>query len=84
MSIGVDLSMTIGGRGVCVEVCLVQRLGVLSAVRDVSLVVTTVGSTVCVEAWLVWGCRLLSASDDVSLVCTESVIVLASTVATLG
>ena len=53
MSVSVDISMTIGGRGVCVE------------------------------AWLVWGCRLLSPSDDVSLVCTESVIVLAWTVATL-
>ena len=66
------------------EACLVWRLGVLSVFGDVSLVVKTGGDTVCVEAWLVWGCGFLSSGDDSSFICTESVMVLASTLATLG
>ena len=84
MSVCADLSMKTGGCGVCVEVCLVWRLGVLSAFGDVSVMVSTGGRTVWVEAWLVWGRGCLSAGDDASVFYTESVIVLASTVATLG
>ena len=56
---------------------------------DVSLVVTTVCGTVCVEAWPVWGHGALSTCVDFSLVsttscCIESVIVVASTMATMG
>ena len=78
MSVCADLSMTTGGCGVCVETCLVWRLGVLSAFGDVSVVASTGGGSVWVEAWLVWG-----RGDAASIVCTESVIVLASVVATL-
>ena len=61
----------------------------MSVYVDVSLVVTTGGGTVRVETWLVWGHGALSACVDFSLVsttgcCTEPVIVVASTVATLG
>ena len=73
--------MTAGGRGILVETCLVWRLGPLSVCVDAS---TTGGGTVCVAAWIVWGRRCLSASDDVSLVYTASVVVLASTMPTLG
>ena len=76
--------MTTSSCGICVEACLVWRLGVLSAFGDVSVVVSTGGGTVWVEAWLVWGRGCLSAGDDASVFYTESVIVLASTVATLG
>ena len=89
MSVCADLSMTTGGCGVCVEACLVWRLGVPSVCVDISLVVMTIGGTVCVEACMVWGQNALSACVDFSLVstiggCTESVIVVASTVATTG
>ena len=61
------------------EACLVWRVGVLSAFGDV-----TGGASVWVEAWLVWGRGCLSAGVDALVVYTDSVIVLASTVATLG
>ena len=74
--------MTTSSCGICVEACLVWRLGVLSAFGDVSVVVSTSGGTVWVEAWLVCRSNCLSVGDDAS--CTEFVIVLASIVATLG
>ena len=82
MSVCADLSMATGSCGVCVKVCLVWRLGVLSAFGDVSVVVSTGGGTVWVEVWLVCGRISLSTGDEAS--CTESVIVHASIVATLG
>ena len=56
---------------------------------DVSLVVTTVCGTVCVEACMVCEHGALSACVDFSLIsttgcCTESVIVVASIVASMG
>ena len=56
----------------------------MSAFGDVSVVVSTGGGSVWVEAWLVWGRGCLSAGVDALVVYTDSVIVLASTVATLG
>ena len=66
------------------EAFLIWRLQVLSAFGHVSVVVLTGGGSVWVEAWLVWGRCCLSIGDDASVVCIESVIVLASTEATLG
>ena len=61
----------------------------MSVCVDVSLVVKTVCGTVCVEACMVWGHGAVSACLNFSLVstiggCTESVIVVASMVATMG
>ena len=56
----------------------------MSSFGDVSVVVSIDGGIVWVEVWLVWGGSCLFVGDDASVVCTESVIVLASTVATLG
>ena len=68
---------------------MVSGRGALSICVDFSLVVTIDCGTVCVEACMVWGQGALSTCVDFSLVstpggCTESVIVVASTVATMG
>ena len=68
----------IGGGSGGVELWLGWSVGALSAFGDVSVVAATGGGSVWVEAWLVWG-----RGDAASIVCTESVIVLASVVATL-
>ena len=54
--------------------------GTVAAYADLSMM--TGGCGVCVEACLVLGRDCLSSGDDAS--CTESVIVVTSTVATLG
>ena len=75
-----NCSMTTGGGSGGVEPWQVWSVGVLSAFGDVSPVAWTGGGSVWVEAW---GCDCLSMGDASSIVCTESVIVLASTVASL-
>ena len=76
--------MKTGSGGVCVEAWMAGRVSVLSTFGDVSVVASTGGGSVWVEAWLVWGRSCRSTGDATSVVCTESVIVLASAVATLG
>ena len=68
---------------------MVWRHGNLFVCVDFSLVVTTDCGTVCMEACMVWGQGALSTCVDFLLVsttggCTELVIVVASTVNTMG
>ena len=71
------------------EACTVRGHGALSVFVDFSLVVMTGCGTVCVEACMVWGHDALSVCVNFSLLstiggCTESVIVVASIVASMG